>query len=130
MRIVFLMLPPRGIEKPGRKRAVNRKLWVGLLIGGFCGIGLTSLLRPADAFAQKVRDDVQWDYKVGIFVYNPGESITDEKRAGIYERAIKEHATQGWEPIGSILSRDTVQTIGGGVTTRDTTSFVAYRRKR
>jgi hypothetical protein len=29
-----------------------------------------------------------------------------------------------------MLSRDGVQTVGGAVTTRDTTSFVAFRRRR
>jgi hypothetical protein len=109
---------------------MKRTLWIGLIIGGLLGIGLTSALRSHEAAAQKPNEAGQWEYKVGIFSYNPGEQITDEKRAVLYERAIKEHAAQGWEPVGSIMSRDTVQTVGGGVTTRDTTSFVAYRRKR
>lgn len=109
---------------------MRRTLWIGLIVGGVLGMGLTSLWRSREALAQKTGEAAQWDYKVGIFVYNPGENLTDERRAAIYERAIKEHAAQGWEPVGSILSRDTIQTVGGGVTTRDTTSFVAYRRKR
>ena len=109
---------------------MRRTLWIGLIVGGFFGMGLTTFLRSHEAAAQKPREESQWEYKVGVFSYNPGEQITDEKRAVIYERALKEHAAQGWEPVGSIMSRDTVQTVGGAVTTRDTTSFVAYRRKR
>ena len=100
------------------------------MVGGILGVGLGSTLRSPEAAAQKTRDDAQWDYKVGIFSYNPGERLTDERRAAIYERVLNEHARQGWEPVGSLMSRDTVQTVGGAVTTRETTSFVAYRRRR
>ncbi len=109
---------------------MRRMLGIGLLVGVLIGAGFTAVFRSNEALAQKNRDDAAWDYKVGTFSYNPGESITEEKRAALYERALKEHAAQGWEPVGSILSRDNVQTIGGGVTTRDTISFVAYRRKK
>ena len=107
-----------------------RKLWVGMIVGVSLGVGLGSTLRPPDAAAQKARDAAQGDYKVGVFTYNPGERLTDERRAALYERALNEQAGQGWEPVGSLLTRDTVQTVGGAVTTRETTSFVAYRRRR
>ena len=71
-----------------------------------------------------------WEYKVGVFSYNPGERMTDEQRAAFYEKTLNTQARDSWEPVGSILSRDTVQTVGGGVATRDTTSFVAYRRAK
>jgi hypothetical protein len=41
---------------------------------------------------------------------------------------LNEHAKAGWEPVINLLERTTVQTVGGGVTTRDTTTFVAFRR--
>ncbi len=109
---------------------MRRSLWVGLIVGGFLGAGLSAALRSPEAAAQKVRDDGQWEYKVGVFSYNPGERLSDERRAALYQRVLNEQAGQGWEPVGSVLTRDTVQTVGGAVTTRDTTSFVAYRRRR
>lgn len=109
---------------------MRRTIGIGLIVGGLVGLGLGSTLRsPEVAAAQKARE-VQWEYKVGVFTYNPGERLTDEKRAALYERALNQHAGQGWEPVGSLLSRDTVQTVGGAITTRETTSFVAYRRRR
>ena len=80
--------------------------------------------------AQRARDNAQWDYRVAVITYNPGERATDEKRAASFERMLNDQARQGWEPVGSLLSRDTSQTVGGAVTTRETTSFVAFRRKR
>src|SRR5438477_4069341 len=102
---------------------MRRSLWVGLIVGVSLGVGLSSTLRSPEAAAQKARDDAQWDFKVGVFSYNPGERLTDERRAALYERALNQQAGQGWEPVGSLLTRDTVQTVGGAVTTRETTSF-------
>ncbi len=104
-------------------------LWVGLLVGVSLGVGLTSILRSPEAAAQKAHD-TRWEYKVEVFTYNPGERLTDERRAALFERALNQQAGQGWEPVGSLLTRDTVQTVGGAITTRETTSFVAYRRRR
>ena len=109
---------------------MRRTLWIGLIVGGITGWGLGSTLHFRAALAQKPRDEAPWVYKVGVFSYNPGERLTDERRAASYERALNEQARQGWEPVGTLLTRDTVQTVGGAVTTRDTTSFVAYRRRR
>ncbi len=109
---------------------MRRTLWIGLIVGGLAGLGLGTTLRLPEAVAQKARDDAQWDYKVGVFYYNPGERMTDERRAAVFERELNEQARQGWEPVGTVLTRDTVQTVGGAVTTRDSTSFVAYRRRR
>ena len=78
--------------------------------------------------AQKPRDESQWEYKVFIASYNPGERMTDQQRAASYEQTLNEQAAKGWEPVCTLLSRDTVQTVGGAVTTRDTTAFLAYRR--
>jgi hypothetical protein len=105
-------------------------LWLGLTVGGVVGWGLGLTLPPREAVAQKGRDAAAWVYRVGVITYNPGERLTDEQRAALYERTLNEQAREGWEPVGSLLSRDTVQTFGGAVTTRHTTSFVAYRRRR
>jgi hypothetical protein len=109
---------------------MRRRLWIGLIVGGLSGFGLGLTLHVPEAAAQKTRHEAPWAYKVGVFSYNPGERLTDEQRAASYERTLNEQASLGWEPVGSLLTRDTVQTVGGAVTTRDTTSFVAYRRRR
>jgi hypothetical protein len=108
---------------------MNRKLWLGPIVGSIAGLALAGTLRLPEAKAQK-KDEHAWEYKVAPFSYNPGERMTDDQRAASYEKTLNEQARQGWEPVGSVLSRDTVQTVGGGVTTRDTVSFVAYRRAR
>jgi hypothetical protein len=108
---------------------MNRKLWIGLIAGSLSVLLLSGMLRLPEANAQK-REEAAWEYKVAPFSYNPGERLTDEQRAAFYEKTLNEQARQGWEPVGSLLSRDVVQTVGGAVTTRDTVSFVAYRRPR
>ena len=109
---------------------MGRRPWFGLIVGGLSGIGLGSTLRFPQAMAQRTPEVVQWDYKVGVFSYNPGERLTDERRAAVFQRELNEQARQGWEPVGTVLTRDTVQTVGGSITTRDSTSFVAYLRRR
>ena len=109
---------------------MRRTLWIALIVGGLSGLGLGTTLRLPEAMAQKTRGDAQWKYKVGVFYYNPGERMTDERRAAVFERELNEQARQGWETVGTVLTRDTVQTVGGAVTTRDSTSFIAYRRRR
>ena len=109
---------------------MRRKFWIGLIVGGLSGLGLGSMRPSHEAVAQRTRDEAQWDYKVGVFSYNPGERLTDERRAAVFERELNEQARQGWEAVGTVLTRDTVQTVGGAITTRDSTSFVAYRRRR
>ena len=106
------------------------RLWIALIVGGLSGMGLGASLRFPQAVAQKPLADAQLAYKVGVFYYNPGERLTDERRAAVFERELNEQARQGWEPVGTVLTRDTVQTVGGEVTTRDSISFVAYRRRR
>ena len=109
---------------------MRRRLWTALIVGGLSGIGLGASLRLPEVVAQRIPDGVQWDYKVGVFYYNPGERLTDERRAAVFERELNEQARQGWEPVGTVLTRDMVQTVGGAITTRDSTSFIAYRRRR
>ena len=109
---------------------MRRAFWVGLIIAGVAALGISPACRIPEAAAQKARDDTPWEYKVAIFSYNPGERLDDPQRATLYERALNQQARQGWEPVGTLLSRDTIQTVGGAVTTRDTTSFVAYRRRK
>ena len=107
------------------------KLRIGLIAGAL-GIAAAMLASHApEAKAQRDRvEPSAWEYKVGILSYNPGERLTDEQRAAQFEKALNLEARQGWEPVGSLLSRNVVQTVGGGVTTRESTSFVAYRRPK
>jgi hypothetical protein len=107
---------------------MNRGFQFGLISGGILGLTLLAAPPLPRAEAQKGRDEGVWEYKVAVFSYNPGERMTDEQRASFYEKTLNEQARQGWEAVGTVLSRDTAQTVGGAVTTRDTTSFVAYRR--
>jgi hypothetical protein len=109
---------------------MRRGLGVGLVAVGL--LGLVPLVTPwvHRAEAQRNREEAAWEYKVGVFSYNPGERMSDEQRASFYEKTLNEQARQGWEAVGTVLSRDVTQTVGGGVTTRDTTSFVAYRRPK
>ncbi len=65
---------------------MGRTLWIGLIVGGLACLALGTTLRLPEAMAQKARDDAQWDYKVGVFYYNPGERMTDERRAAVFER--------------------------------------------
>ena len=109
---------------------MKSKKRIGLFVVALFSLGLVSMLKLPRAAAQKPRDDAQWEYKVGVVSYNPGERTTDEQRATTFKRTLNEQARQGWEPVGTLLSRDTVQTVGGAVTTRDTTSFIAFRRRR
>ncbi|WP_435018671.1 hypothetical protein TA3x_000656 [Tundrisphaera sp. TA3] len=109
---------------------MKSRTWIALVAVGAFGLGLGSTMRLPRAVAQKPRDDATWEYKVAVVSFNPGERRTDEQRAAILERTLNEQARQGWEPVGSLLSRDAVQTVGGAVTTRDTTSFLAFRRRR
>ena len=108
---------------------MNRQLWIALIVGGLSGLVLSGVTRLPEAKAQK-REEQAWEYKVAPFSYNPGERLTDAQRASFYEKTLNEQAREGWEPVGSLLSRNVVQTVGGGVTTRDSVSFVAYRRPR
>lgn len=108
---------------------MKRKLSIGLALGGLAALVLTATSRLPEARAQKGRV-AAWEYKVAPFSYNPGERLTDPQRAAAYEKTLNEQAREGWEPVGSVLSRNVVQTIGGGVTTRESVSFVAYRREK
>ncbi|MDX2035528.1 MAG: DUF4177 domain-containing protein [Isosphaeraceae bacterium] len=86
------------------------------------------LVLEAQVASKSPARETTWQYKVEAISYNPGERLTNDQRAKQYENAINENAKKGWELVGSILDRDTVQTVGGGVTTRDTVSFLAYKR--
>jgi hypothetical protein len=109
---------------------MNRKLWVGMVVGGLIGFALASVVRMPVASAQKARVGPEWEYKVGWFSYNPGERMNDARRVEVFERELNERAREGWEPAGVLMNRTVVQTVGGAVTTRDTVSFVAMRRPR
>ena len=114
----------------GSKTMNARRTWFGLAICFLVVVILASVLIARPAAAQKTRAEHRYDYKVVPFSYNPGERLSDDARATRFERLLNEHARDGWEPVIDLLNRSTVQTVGGGVTTRDTVSFVAFRRPR
>jgi hypothetical protein len=122
--------PPSRPTLPNEDETMHRKVWIGTVLAALVGVALIAAPRVSEVQAQKPRAEPEWEYKVGVFAYNPGERMTDEQRAAVYQRVLNEQALQGWEAVGSVMSRDTVQTVGGAVTTRDTTSFVAYRRPK
>ena len=86
------------------------------------GIRRASAVRKADRH--------EFEYKVDVLSYNPGERLTDAQRARQFETLLNREAKAGWEPVTSLLSRSTVQTVGGAIATRDSTSFLAFRRTR
>ncbi len=104
--------------------------WLGLAIGFLVVVWLASGLIAPPAEAQKTRVEQRYDYKVVPFSYNPGERLSDAARATHFERLLNEYARDGWEPVIDLLNRSDVQTVGGGVTTRDTITFIAFRRPR
>jgi hypothetical protein len=94
-------------------------------------LAFLSMDKAPDALAQRAKTDrIAVEYKVIALTYNPGERLTDEQRSAQFEKVLNTEAKAGWEPVTSLLTRNTVQTVGGGVTTRDSTSFVAFRRPR
>lgn len=107
-----------------------RDFRMGAIFVGLAVLALLSLSNHSGAQAQKARSEVAWEYKVSVLSYNPGERLNDEQRAAQFEKLLNENARQGWEPVTSLLSRTTIQTVGGAVTSRDSTSFVAFRRIR
>jgi hypothetical protein len=108
----------------------DRRTWFGSARGSLLVVALAAGFVASTAVAQRSRTEPRYDYKVINFSYNPGERLTDHARAAAFERVLNEQAREGWEPVINFLERTTVQTIGGGVTTRDTISFVAFRRPR
>jgi hypothetical protein len=112
-----------------------------MLMHGKLGIATIAVILAALVFlsmgeapevqAQRATTDHRTvEYKVIALTYNPGERLTDRQRLAQFAELLNNEAKAGWEPVTSLLCRDTVQTIGGGVTTRDSTSFVAFRRQR
>ncbi len=108
----------------------DRRTWFGLALLLFLVLALAVGLSAPGAAAQKARAEPRYEYQVVHFSYNPGERLTDNARAAAFERVLNEQAREGWEPVINLLDRSTVQTVGGAVTTRDTTTFVAFRRPR
>ena len=108
----------------------DRRTRLGLVHGSLLVVALAAGLLASTAVAQRPRAEPRYEYKVINFSFNPGERLSDRARAAAFERVLNEHAREGWEPVTNLLDRTTVQTIGGGITTRDTISFVAFRRPR
>jgi hypothetical protein len=110
---------------------MNRSVWMGSVLAVGVIAGLVASVRLPEAHAQRTKAvEVAYDYHVVTINFNPGENLNDAKRAERYEKLLNVEARQGWEPVTSLLSRTEVQTIGGGVTSRETTSFVAFRRPK
>ncbi len=107
-----------------------RRTWLGAALCFLVLVGLASGLVSPRAEAQRARAEPRYDYKVVCFRYNPGERLTDDARAKRFEHLLNDYARDGWEPVGDLLSRSHVHTIGGGITTRDTVAFVAFRPPR
>ena len=103
-----------------------------LILVVIVGLGLVASPWVLEARGQRprVEEPSRWEYKVGVLSYNPGERLTDDQRAAQYERSLNEQSAKGWELVGAVLDRDSVQTVGGAVTTRDTVSFIAFRRPK
>ncbi len=57
---------------------MRRRLRIGLIVIGLLGVGLSWTFRSPVAAEQKSRDEAQWEYKVSVFSYNPGERLTDD----------------------------------------------------
>jgi hypothetical protein len=114
----------------GAKAMNDRRTRFGLVHGLLLVVALAAGFFASTAVAQRPRAEPRYEYKVITFSYNPGERLTSHARAAAFERVLNDHAREGWEPVANLLDRTTIQTIGGGVTTRDTTSFVAFRRPR
>jgi hypothetical protein len=97
-----------------------------------CGAALYfSMGLGSEVRGQRARADRhEFEYKVVVLSYNPGERLTDEQRARQFAVLLNNEAKAGWEPVTSLLARDNVQTVGGAITTRDSISFLALRRPR
>jgi hypothetical protein len=108
----------------------GRRPWFALALALILAVGSAAALIAPTAVAQKSRGEPTYEYKVVTFSYNPGERLTEKARAAAFERILNDLAREGWEPVTNLLDRTSVQTVGGGVTTRDTTAFVAFRRQR
>ena len=101
---------------------------IAVVLGAFVFL---SMGKAPEVQAQRAKTELHaFVYKVIALTFNPGERLSDAQRATHFEKLLNTEAMAGWEPVTSLLTRNTVQTIGGGVTTRDSTSFVAFRRPR
>ena len=110
---------------------MRNKLGIGSVVVVLGVFVLLAMGKAPDVQAQRAKAAQHaWEYKVGVLSYNPGEKLNDDQRAARYEKLLNAEAREGWEPVTSLLTRTTIQTVGGGVTTRDSTSFVAFRRPR
>ncbi len=109
---------------------MKRTIRIALIADGLASLAAAYSVRPPAANAQRTGTGSLWEYRVRVLSYNPGERLKDDQRRALYERTINEEAREGWELVGSVLDRDQVQTVGGAITTRESTSFIAYRRPR
>ncbi len=107
------------------------KLGIAPVAALFAALVALSIGKGPEVRAQRIKAEHQaFEYKVIALTYNPGERLNDGQRAAQFEKLLNAEAKSGWEPVTSLLTRTAVQTIGGGVTTRDSLSFLALRRPR
>src|SRR5262245_11116191 len=114
---------PGGLQRDRTPRSVRR----GILMRGKLSIAPIAALLVAlvvlssgegpEVRAQRVKAEQQaFEYKVIPLGYNPGERLNDGQRAAQFEKLLNAEAKSGWEPVTSLLTRTTIQTVGGGVT--------------
>jgi hypothetical protein len=122
---------PDNTHSIWRSMFMRGKLGITSIAVVFAVFSFVSMGKGREAQAQRTKSDQHaFEYKVVVLSFNPGERLTDVQRARQFENLLNAEAKTGWEPVTSLLSRTAVQTIGGGVATRDSTSFVAFRRPR
>ena len=109
---------------------MSRKFGLLAAVVALGGLGLLAapLVLEAQVAGRVKAQEITYEYKVSPIAYNPGERLTDDQRAKIYEKSLNDNAKKGWELVGSIMGRTEVQTVGGGVTSRETLSFLAFKR--
>lgn len=118
---------PHGLSE---LNIMQRMLPIATLATLLAGLALGLVVRGIPQARGQRPEAPRWEYRVGWFSYNPGESLNDEQRRLVFEKELNARAAEGWEPAGVILDRNVVQSVGGSVVTRDSVSFVAFRRPR
>ena len=70
---------------------MTRKLCWATALSTLIALGILATAQAPQARGQKVATAVetQWEYKVTIFSYNPGEQLSDERRAARFEKTLK-----------------------------------------
>ena len=107
-----------------------RRTWFGLALGFLVLVALAPGLVTPMAGAQKARAEPRLRLQGRLLPVQPRRTPGRRRPRGAVRALLNDYARDGWEPVADLLNRSTVQTVGGGVTTRDSVSFVAFRRPR